>query len=52
MVRQAARRQVAALLRPCGVRGLQAAEWLLPTPLEEEVEAERAQSRVVEEVSS
>ena len=50
VVRQAARRQMAALLRPCGRRGLQAAEWLLPTALEEEVEAERAQSRVVEEV--
>ena len=51
VVRQAARRQLAALLRPCGRRGLQAAKWLLPTPHEEEVEAERAQSRVVEEVN-
>ena len=49
VLRQAARRQLCALLRPCGRWGRHAAERLLPNPREEEAEAERAQSRVLEE---
>jgi len=51
VLRQAARRQLSALLRPCGRWGRRAAEWLLPTPLEEEVGPARLRARVMARVS-